>query len=174
LAGVAALAALWGWNNVSRYLDHFSFVGGLLTVVGLIVAIGEIINTGRTSSLIEAALVKDEQVTARKASATAIGEVLNALDDTNREIQGARYAAALRAVQSARQSLRRIDTRMFGDASMPSSLGDRFNSVEMSVQIATHATPDAPLTPAQRNKLCKAVCDIKTAIEEIERKGVIG
>lgn len=173
VVGVAGIAYFCSWNWINSNINLLSFVGGVLTIIGLVVAIGEVASSGAVSAQIKKELVNFQNQQALSSSGSAISEVLVLLDGANYEIQSSEYRQALRLVQMARRSLSRVDSRMFLETASPGGLAELFNKTEKRIMSASHSTPEAPLTPAQRANLSELVCGIKTKVENISRDGRI-
>lgn len=171
VVGVAVVAYFCSWNWINANINALSFIGGVLTIIGLVVAIGEVASSGAVATQIKKQLVNFQNQQAVSSSGSAISEVLVLLDGANSEIQSSEYGQALRSVQMARRSLNRVDSRMFLEAATPGGLAELFNKAEKRIMAASHSRPEAPLTPAQRANLSELVCGIKTKVENISRDG---
>ena len=169
VAGYAGRKAL----SSQELINEFSFWCGIATLVALVVAVGEVLNSGTTQSLIRKAVEEYAEKHAQLIAGTSISEVISLLDEANAKASSQDYESSARAVQIARRFLARVDSRFFSLDTTANGLSDLFNKAELKIQTATHSTLKAPITPRQRKEISATVCEIKAKIEVMERTGVI-
>lgn len=156
-----------------EWINSFSFWSGVVTLIALVIAIGEVFNSGTTQALIKKAIDKHATEQAKISSASSISEVIALLDESNTKVCAQDYLSSMRLLQLARRFLARIDSRFFSAETTAGSLSDLFNKAESKIQTASHSTLAAPITPRQRSNISVIVCEIKSKIEVIERTGAI-
>lgn len=90
-------------------LNQFAFWTGLATLIALMVALGEIFHSSRTTKLIKRAIDTKLNEQARLSSASLIAEVSSLLDECSAHVGKSDYHPALRALQIARRFNVRIE-----------------------------------------------------------------
>lgn len=174
VSGLIFTGALFTHSTFSSddRINSFSFWTGVATLIALVVAIGEIVNSGALQKLIGEAVDRYAAQHTSIISAAAIVEVIALLDDSTSKVQSEEYGTALRVVQLARRFLVRVDLGKFGKGLDADEIGTLFNKAERKMQSASHSTPTSPMSPAQKMKIISLVNEIKTNLEKIERHGV--
>lgn len=143
-------------------LNNISYWGTIATIVGLIIAILEVLHSIRVTKGIQAQAQIILLQSKKLDSASFISESLSALDETNHHVSTEDYSLSLKCFQYFRKCYARIhDKREFN-----SDIGQLIKSTELSLQKATHTSVAAPLNKRAKTTIQKDILDIKTQLEE--------
>lgn len=171
LLTVALLAALLCHKeqivSAQDSLNDFSFWTGLATLVALIVALGEIFHSSRTTKLIKAAIDKKLNEEARLSSSSLIVEISSLLDECSSNIGKSDYHSALRALQIARRFNVRIERKFLSTPEKHIAISNGLDKAEKKIQIACHTTLSSPLTRRQQTEIVNLVTTSKLNIEQL-------
>lgn len=143
--------------------NEFGYIGGVATLIGLLIAVSEVIHSVRISKSIqkEAAALLNHARTIELAS--SISECLSTLDETNDHVSGERHLTALKCFQHFRRThLHTSGTRKISD-----EIKNTIQEVEIALQSSTHASASAPLTRQQRINIQRKIMLIKSYFEKI-------
>jgi hypothetical protein len=143
--------------------NEFSYVGGIATLIGLLITVLEIIHGIRVSKGIRdeaRAIVTHAQKVDR---ASLISECLSNLDELNSYLSNEKYKISLKCFQYFRRNY----TRISDTSPISYWMKETLHEVELELQSATHASAAAPLTRAKRVTLQNKIIAIKSKLEEI-------
>jgi hypothetical protein len=146
----------------SEKFNEFGYIGGVATLIGLLIAVSEVIHSVRISKGIQkeaAALVSH----ARTIDLTSfISECLSTLDETNDHVSGERYLIALKCFQHFRRTYLRVPI-----TDEISKITATVQEIEISLHSSTHASAKSPLTKKQRLNIQEKIMEIKSVLEKI-------
>lgn len=143
--------------------NDFSYFGVVATLIALLISLSEVFHSINISKgiLHEAKrLLKESQAT---NGASFVSECLSVLDEVNDHISGERYGFSLKCFQHFRRTYLRIS----GSGEQIKQADILISKVELSLQRATHTTPNAPLPKKKRMEIQESVLNIKEIIEEL-------
>lgn len=148
-------------------LNQFSFWTGLATLIALIVALGEIFHSSRTTKLIKDTIDKKLNEQARLSSSSLVVEISSLLDECSTHIGRSDYHSALRALQIARRFNVRIEKKFLSDPEKHVAISDGLDKAEKRIQVACHTSLGSPLTKRQQTDIVNLVTTSKLNIEQL-------
>lgn len=143
--------------------NEFSYIGGVATLIGLLIAVSEVIHSVKISKSIqkEAAALINHTRTIELAS--LISECLSSLDEANDHLSSEKYLIALKCFQH----FRRTHLRAPGSNEISEEIKTTIQDVEIALHSSTHASAKAPLTKRQRESIQSKIMLIKSALEKV-------
>ena len=148
------------------HFARFSYFGTVVTLIGFIVAICEIMHSVHVSKSIQSTALSLLEKVKLVESASTISDCLAAIDETNNNVSHEDYRTALCSFQYFRKLCVKVIPNQVKGQIVPSSrLSDLINDVEMGLLKAKKTTAEAPLTKRQKTDLMKKILDIKVEVE---------
>ncbi|MEN3802111.1 hypothetical protein ABDZ32_16170 [Aeromonas veronii] len=160
------IISLYAMDDVvtdSSALNKFSYIGVVITIIALIIAISEVVHSISISKSIRDEAKNVLTQAQRLSGAAFISECLSVLDEANDHLTGERYALALKCFQHFRRTYTRISVIADATAQQINSL---IRDVELSLQQSIHATPQAPIQKKKRASIQSNILTIKSHLEE--------
>lgn len=143
-------------------LNKVSYYGTIATVVGLIVTILEVAHNIRITAGIQKEARKLLVQMQAFDMATACGDCLAALDDTNHNISEEKFGFALKNFQYFRKTYLRISSSYNPNTDVIKLI----ENVELALQRATHSTASAPIPKSKKSGILEDVLALKSHIEK--------
>ncbi|MGA7439361.1 MAG: hypothetical protein WBW32_14685 [Luteibacter sp.] len=164
ISAATILAAIAGHDTILSdrvHLDDFSYIGGVATCVGLIIAILEIAHVASVSRSIrdEVAHVVDHGRIVDRA--TLVIDCLSALDEASNHVTDERYEMSLKCVQYARKNCMRIASI----GTIEPDVASRLGKIELGLVLGTHTNASAPLQKRDRVEIQEQILDLKICFE---------
>ncbi|WP_252179448.1 hypothetical protein [Endozoicomonas sp. 4G] len=151
-------------NNFAR----FSYFGTVITAIGFIVAVCEVMHSVHISKSIQATAMSLLEKVKLVESASTISDCLAAIDETNNNVSHEDYRTALCSFQYFRKLCVKVLPNQANDIKdSENRISELINEVEMGLLKAKKTTPDAPLTKRQKTDLMKKILDIKVEVENL-------
>lgn len=157
------------WSAPER-IDAFAYWCGAATLVALVVAVGEILHAGTASAAVRNAL----SLAARQQAKMLTIEVIALVDEASFKVSAAEYVAALRSLQMARRLVARMDARHALGSVEGEVVISLLSGAETALHDAAQSARAVPMGRKTRVGLTDALVRIKTMMENLERRGVIG
>lgn len=140
-------------------LETFSYIGTVVTAVGFIVTIFEVLHSVYVSKSISKQSKELLERVKDVENASSISDCISAVDETNRHVMNEDYSASLCGFQNLRKLLVKLNIESFQDKEL-------LNSVERLIFKSTKTTAKAPLSKPQKDNLINDIMAIKVALEE--------
>ncbi|MEZ8158473.1 hypothetical protein ACED66_19710 [Vibrio splendidus] len=163
--GISTLAYLYQGDFLdanSSALDKFSYIGTIATLIGLVIAIFEVIHSVHISNSIkdEASAILNKVKSVENAS--TVSDCLAAIDEVNGNIASNDFRSALKSFQY----FRKLTVKVLPDLDLNdgNSLG-KLGELELELSAATHTTAQAPLNKKQKHEMSKKVLIVKQNVE---------
>lgn len=153
-------------GNFNRY----GYWTGIVTIIALVAAIGEILQTLNTARTIKSAISKQLIAASTIASSSLLSEAISLLDESSDKVAVEDFRIALRLVQISRRLYARVEKRYFVNHESAQRISNSFNTAEERLAPALHATATSPLPKTRRVAISEAIRQIKIEIESIESK----
>jgi hypothetical protein len=144
-------------------LNNFSYVGCVATLVGLIVAILEIVHGASVSRSIRDEVRRIVDGGRSVDRATMAVECLSYLDEASEHVTGERYQLSLKCVQYARKNYMRIASV----AQMEEEMTDTMGKIELGLVKGTHTTAATPLRKWERVAIQQDILTMKLHLERL-------
>jgi len=167
IASIIILYVAYKYNDAivkdTANFNEFSYVGGVATLVALMITIFEVVHNIRISKSIQDEARKIIDHTKQIEGASFISECLSTLDEVNDHLSGERYLISLKCFQHFRRTYVRVSCV---DA-IKQNMTDTLKDVELALHQATHTNTQAPLPKGKRKQIQENIMSIKMALENI-------
>ncbi len=159
------IAANWILPN-PKYLNTYSYIGTAITIIGLIIAVFEIIHSLVTTKAIQKQAQEKLDGFRMVDGNTQLIECIDTLDKVNDSISNDEYFTALKYFQFYRRFYRRIHSN-YNMKNLKLSTNDkRFDLIESRLHDGRNASSLYPLTKRQKKAITIKVLEIKSLLEQ--------
>ncbi len=162
ICAIISVFGVYFYDDISsnfNTLQQLSYIGLIITLIGFIVTIFEVVHSVYVSKSINS----QSQLLLEKVkdieNASTISDCLSAVDDTNRYVMAENYFSALITFQHLRKVLVKLKLATPPDSTL-------LNKVEQLLHKATKVNPLTPLSKPQKSALMKDILTIKVTLEQ--------
>lgn len=152
------------FTNNAINLNIFSYIGSVATMVGLFIAICEIIHTAHETKSIQEQSVKLLKDVKSIENASSLSDCISSIDAVNKNVFNENFDAAITNFQNFRKICVKVIPK-FNEQYESSDKLNELGDIELIILKSTKTNSEAPLGKKQKNELLKRLLVVKQKIE---------